>query len=145
MQCARRIENQSDFFSDTIGAQFVSVFARWLYATAGNDDDLVDRSLIEHRIEKGNHLLFRQARHVPYPCRIFIESSTNINLWSGSAWCTQENAATPPLVVVVKKEDTLPICVDYRQLNQMKNEDVYSLPESMRSSHLCTMLTAFRR
>ena len=76
---------------------------------------------------------------------LYRESSTNIYLWSGSAWCTQQNAATPPIVVVVKKDDTLRICVDYRQLNQMKNEDVYSLPESMRSSHLCTMLTAFRR
>ena len=59
----------------TILHQFVSLLARGYEAFAAYDDDVAYTTLIEHRIEMGNSLLFREkARSVPYVLRIFIET-----------------------------------------------------------------------
>ena len=64
--------------SDAIRHQLVSVLARRLDALAVDDDDVGHTTLIEHRIETGNSLPFRQrARPVPYARRIFIERELN--------------------------------------------------------------------
>ena len=64
--------------SDAIRHQLVSVLARRLDAFAVDDDDVGHTTLIEHRIETGNSLPFRQrARPVPYARRIFIERELN--------------------------------------------------------------------
>ena len=63
---------------DSIRHQMVSVLARGLEAFAGNDHDVSQATLIEHRIERGNRLPFRKrARPVPYAFRILIERELN--------------------------------------------------------------------
>ena len=70
-------------FSDSIRHQLVSVLARRLDAFAGDDDDVCHTTLIEHRIETGNSLPFRQrARPVPYACRICIERESSTGCYA---------------------------------------------------------------
>ena len=87
--------------------------------------------MIEHRIETGNSIPFRQrARPVPYARRIFIERELNRLLRLGII--SEENLGecpyASPIVVVAKKDGTLRMCVDYRHLNQMTIKDAYPLP-----------------
>ena len=59
---------------DAVRHQLVSVLARRLDAFAVDDDDVGHTALIEHRIETGNSMPFRQrARPVPDARSIFIE------------------------------------------------------------------------
>ena len=61
--------------SDTIWNQLLSVLLGWLDAFTVDHDDVGYTRQIEHRIETGLHLPFRQhARPVPFARRIFIES-----------------------------------------------------------------------
>ena len=76
--CKVLAEVKIDFIpvSHSIRHQVVSVLARRLDSFAVDDDDGGHTTLIEHRIETGNSLPFRQrARPVPYARRIFIESA----------------------------------------------------------------------
>ena len=69
-------------------------------------------------------------RPVPYARRIFIERELGRLLRLGiiSEANPGECPYASPIVVVAKKDGTLRMCEQYRQLNQMTIKDAYSLP-----------------
>ena len=118
--------------SDSILHELVSVWARRLDASAGDDDDVGYTTLIEHRIETGNSPPFRQqARPIPYLGHIFIDRELNrqLRLCILSQANPGEWPYASPIVVVATKHGTLRMCVDYRQHNQMTSKDAYPLPQ----------------
>ena len=118
--------------SDAIRHQLVRVFARRLDAFAVDHDDVGHTMIIEHRIETGKSLPIRQrARPVPYARRICIERELNSLLRLGII--SEANPGECPYaspIVVVAKDGTIRMWVDYRQLNQMTINDAYPLPRS---------------
>ena len=131
MKCVGGVKIDLISVSDAVRHQLVSVLARRLDAFAVDDDDVGPTALIEHRIETGNSLPFRQmARPVPYARRIFIERELARLLRLGiiSEANRGERPYASPIVVVAKNDGTLRMCGDYRQLNQLPIKDAYPLP-----------------
>ena len=94
-----------------------------------DDEEVGHSTLIEHRFVTGNSLPFRQIdRTVRYLRRIFIERAKHRPTSGHYLRANQgEYPAAFPIEVVAKLDDTVRICVDYMQLNQMRIKDAYLL------------------
>ena len=92
------------------------------------DHDLGFTRLVQHRIELTNDIPFRQ-RHRRIPPSMYQELKSHLqNLLdqkvirkSHSPWCSN-------VVLARKKDQSLRLCIDYRQLNNRTVKDAYALP-----------------
>ncbi len=93
-----------------------------------DDQDLGFTKLVQHRIELTDEIPFRQ-RHRRIPPSVYQELRShlqslldqNIISKSHSPWCSN-------VVVARKKDKSLRLCIDYRQLNNRTIKDAYALP-----------------
>jgi hypothetical protein len=93
-----------------------------------NDYDIGCTHLVEHEINTGDHRPIRQAlRRHPLAHLEVIDEEVNALLRHGiiepaaSAWASN-------LVLIRKKDGSLRMCVDYRNLNAVTCQDTYPLP-----------------
>lgn len=93
-----------------------------------DDQDLGFTKLVQHRIELTDEIPFRQ-RHRRIPPSVYQELRShlqslldqNIISKSHSPWCSN-------VVLARKKDKSLRLCIDYRQLNNRTIKDAYALP-----------------
>ena len=93
-----------------------------------HEDDLGCTSLVQHRVDTGDHNPIKQPpRHLPFSQRETVSSliddmmKKSIIQPSASAWAS-------PIVLVPKRDNTLRFCVDYHKVNAITKKDVYPLP-----------------
>ena len=105
-----------------------SLFHRFSDIFSLSDMDLGRTSLLEHRIELSDTVPFKQ-RHRRIPPAMFSEVKQHLQQMlqagvirhSNSPWCSN-------MVLVRKKDGSLRLCIDYRELNKRTIRDSYSLP-----------------
>ena len=103
-------------------------------------------SVFPHRIETGDSAPVKQAcRRLPYHRRVALKSLLDDLLAKGvikesvSAWAS-------PIVLVPKKDGSVRLCVDYRELNKVTKPDAFPLPridDTIDSLHGCNLFSSF--
>ena len=93
-----------------------------------NDQDLGFTNMVRHQIRLNDEMPFKQ-RHRTIPPGMYEELKahlrnlldTNVIRKSHSPWCSN-------VAMARKKDNSLRLCIDYRQLNQKTIKDSYALP-----------------
>ena len=92
-----------------------------------HEDDLGYTSLVQHRMDTGDHTPIKQSpRRLPFSQRETVSSLIDDMMKKGiiqpsaSAWAS-------PIVLVPKRDNTLQFCVAYRKVNPITKNDVYPL------------------
>ncbi|EYC09496.1 hypothetical protein Y032_0060g3150 [Ancylostoma ceylanicum] len=95
---------------------------------AVEDLELTQTSLVKHEIDTGNTVPIRQrTRPVPLGVRAEFKEMIKGLLERGII----ERSTSPwasPVVLVKKKDGSIRLCVDYRELNKCTKPDAYPLP-----------------
>ncbi|KAK6028431.1 zinc knuckle, partial [Ostertagia ostertagi] len=96
---------------------------------AVTDSELTQTDLVVHDIDTGDHKPIKQkTRPVPFAARKefrgLLKDLVNRGIveQSCSEWAS-------PVVLVKKKDGSLRICIDYRELNKITRQDSYPLPK----------------
>ena len=95
---------------------------------AVNDSELGETNLVEHYIDTGNAKPVRTfPRRLPYALRKELEEELDKLLAIG---CIEQSTSpyASGLVLVRKKDGSLRVCVDYRQVNKDTVPDRYPIP-----------------
>ena len=95
---------------------------------AVNDSELGETNLVEHDIDTGNAKPVRTfPRRLPYALRKELEEELDKLLAIG---CIEQSTSpyASGLVLVRKKDGSLRVCVDYRQVNKDTVPDRYPIP-----------------
>jgi len=102
-------------------SKFSSIFSR-------NDHDIGHTDLVTHRIELENEVPFKQ-RFRRIPPAMFQEVRDHLQQLLASGVIRRSHSPWSSNVVLVRKKDgSLRMCVDYRQLNKITKKDAYALP-----------------
>ena len=118
----------------------------WKHIFSSSDTDIGFVSLVKHKIHLDNEVPFKQ-RHRKIPGGVYDEVrkhlkellDANVIKKSHSPWASN-------IVLVRKKDHSLRLCVDYRQLNSRTVKDSYALPriddilEGLAGSHYFSVL-----
>ncbi|KIH55425.1 hypothetical protein ANCDUO_14417 [Ancylostoma duodenale] len=92
------------------------------------DAELTQTDLVVHEIDTGNHMPIRQKTR-PVPMGTRKEFKGLIKGLVGRGIIEKSNSDwASPVVLVRKKDGTIRLCVDYRQLNKVTTQDSYPLP-----------------
>ncbi|EYC39508.1 hypothetical protein Y032_0653g1175 [Ancylostoma ceylanicum] len=95
---------------------------------AMNDSELTQTDLVTHNIDTGNHPPIKQkTRPVPIGARQEFKQIIK-NLEERGIVRKSRSEWASPVVLVRKKDGTLRLCVDYRELNKVTKHDSYPLP-----------------
>ena len=111
--------------------RLIGIINKNLEAFALDDDDLGCTDLIEHPIDVGANLPFKEKRRpTPYAAREFVQ--TEIDRYKRLGIVSDADLGNCPyssaIVVVPKKDGTYRLCIDYRRLNSQTTKDTYQLP-----------------
>ena len=107
--------------------KFIDLFSGYLGTISKDESDLGQYTGGEHIIETEGRPIKLKSRPIPVHYRNEILKIIEKNLEQGvispsfSPWCA-------PIVVAVKKNGKLRMCVDYRKLNTATKKDVYVIP-----------------
>lgn len=95
---------------------------------AVDDSELTQTHLVAHEIDTGNTAPIRQrTRPVPIGAREKLKAILSDLLERGIIKRSRSPWASP-VVLVRKKDGSLRLCVDYRELNKHTRQDAYPLP-----------------
>ncbi|EYC14487.1 hypothetical protein Y032_0040g234 [Ancylostoma ceylanicum] len=93
-----------------------------------SDLELTQTNLVDHDIDVGGHPPIKQkTRPVPYGIRAEVESM-QIDLKDRKVVEDSQSPWASPIVLVAKKDGTIRLCVDYREVNKVTKKDSYPLP-----------------
>ncbi|EYC19204.1 hypothetical protein Y032_0025g1233 [Ancylostoma ceylanicum] len=93
-----------------------------------SDLELTQTNLVDHDIDVGGHPPIKQkTRPVPYGIRAEVESML-IDLKDRKVIEDSQSSWASPIVLVAKKDGTIRLCVDYREVNKVTKKDSYPLP-----------------
>ncbi|EYC17459.1 hypothetical protein Y032_0030g2061 [Ancylostoma ceylanicum] len=111
-----------------LGNEVIVLIQEYQNVFALTDVELTQTHMIEHDVEVGNHEPIRQkTRPVPLRLRGQVNEmlmdlkKRNIIEESTSPWAS-------PIVLVAKKDGSLRLCVDYREVNKVTKKDSYPIP-----------------
>ncbi|VDO88105.1 unnamed protein product [Haemonchus placei] len=94
-----------------------------------SDAELTQTDLVVHKIDTGDHKPIRQkTRPVPIAARKEFRETIKDLLARGIVERSSSEWASP-VVLVRKKDGTLRVCIDYRELNKVVRQDSYPLPK----------------
>uniref|UniRef100_A0A7I4YM38 RNA-directed DNA polymerase n=1 Tax=Haemonchus contortus TaxID=6289 RepID=A0A7I4YM38_HAECO len=95
---------------------------------AVSDLELSQTDLIKHDIDVGNAAPIRQrTRPVPYAMRVEVDRMLK-DLKKREVIEDSQSPWASPIVLVAKKDGTIRLCVDYREVNKVTKKDSYPLP-----------------
>uniref|UniRef100_A0AC35GGH6 Reverse transcriptase domain-containing protein n=1 Tax=Panagrolaimus sp. PS1159 TaxID=55785 RepID=A0AC35GGH6_9BILA len=101
---------------------------RYHKAFAASDEEFGKTTVTEHVIDTGDARPIKQpARPVPVPMRPEVKKLVE-NLLHQRAIERSSSPWNSPVVLVLKKDGTIRMCVDYRKLNAVTKKDAYPLP-----------------
>ncbi|XGW19137.1 hypothetical protein V3C99_003171, partial [Haemonchus contortus] len=107
----------------------IELMSKFNDAFAVTDAELTQTDLVVHDIDTADHKPIKQkTRPVPFAARKNFKSlikdllNRGIIEQSSSEWAS-------PVVLVKKKDGSLRICIDYRELNKITRQDSYPLPK----------------
>lgn len=107
------------------GKQFITSFQD-IFSSC--DTDVGHATTVQHKIELDNDKPFTQ-RYRRIPPSMFEEVRSHLHQLLRAGIITKSHSPWSSNVVLVKKKNgSLRICVDYRQLNNRTKKDAYSLP-----------------
>ncbi|XGW13215.1 hypothetical protein V3C99_013667, partial [Haemonchus contortus] len=93
------------------------------------DAELTQTDLVVHEIDTGDHKPIRQkTRPVPMAARKEFRETMKDLVGRGIVERSSSEWASP-VVLVRKKDGTLRVCIDYRELNKVIRQDSYPLPK----------------
>ncbi|KAK6012382.1 zinc knuckle [Ostertagia ostertagi] len=96
---------------------------------AVTDAELTQTDLVVHEIDTGDHKPIRQkTRPVPIAARKEFKETIKDLVGRGIVERSSSEWASP-VVLVRKKDGTLRVCIDYRELNKVIRQDSYPLPK----------------
>jgi len=109
-------------------AEVQSVVAEWHNVFSKNDLDVGLTSLVKHRIQLMDETPFKQ-RHRKIPPALFNEVHDHLRQLSDAGIIRKSQSPWASNMVLVRKKDqSLRLCVDFRQLNRRTVKDAYALP-----------------
>ena len=116
---------------EQVRKQLVEVVKENLDAFAGSPTDLGRTSVVVHTIKTGDAKPFRhKLRPIPFARRQYLEQEV-AKLLSIGAVSEADPGACPyasRTVIAPKKDGSLRMCVDYRDINAQTEKDAYPLP-----------------
>ncbi|GBG91526.1 hypothetical protein CBR_g52560, partial [Chara braunii] len=117
------------YVSDEIHRVIVDILTEYQGAISVSDTDIRLSLVIQHEIQTGNH---SPIHCKPYRYSLIERKKVleRIREFEASGWI--ELATGPwsfPVVLVLKKNGAIRICIDYRKLNEITIKDVYPLPQ----------------
>ncbi|CAD6199495.1 unnamed protein product [Caenorhabditis auriculariae] len=103
-------------------SKFTDVFVQ-------DDKDLTQTPVFTHDIELLDDRPIRQkTRHIPFGLRNEFRKTLDEMLSKGVAEPSSSPYASP-VVLVKKKDGTIRVCIDYREINKVIKQDSYPLPK----------------
>ena len=94
------------------------------------DEDIGHCTAVQHRIELTNDIPFKQ-RHRRIPPGMYEEVRQHLRKMLACGIIRKSHSPwASPVVIAKKKDGSLRMCVDYRQLNQRTIKDSYALPRT---------------
>jgi len=112
---------EEKFIATKLVSDFEDVFST-------NDMDVGLTSLVKHNIHLNNYTPFKQ-RYRKIPPAMFAEVQQHIKqLLEAKIIRHSQSSWASNIVLVRKKDSSLRVCVDYRQLNLRTVKDAYALP-----------------
>ena len=116
---------------EQVRKRLVEVVKENLNAFAASPTDLGRTSVVVHTIKTGNAKPFRQKlRPVPFAIRHYLEQEVEKLLAIGAVSEADPGACpyASRTVTTPKKDGTIRLCVDYRDINAQTEKDSYPLP-----------------
>ena len=102
----------------------------WSHVFSQHDLDVGSTDAVKHRIELDNTTPFKQ-RHRRIPPSMYQEVKEHIQeLINGGIVRKSHSPWASNIVLVRKKDNSLRMCVDFRQLNKRTIKDSYALPRT---------------
>ena len=126
-EISAKLDSVGANISETQKQKFIHQFSNYLDTISHDESDLGQYRDGEHVIETEGRPIKLKSRPIPVHYRHEILKIIEKNLEQGvispsfSPWCA-------PIVVAVKKNGKLRMCVDYRKLNAVTKKDVYVIP-----------------
>ncbi|KAK6013854.1 zinc knuckle, partial [Ostertagia ostertagi] len=112
----------------TLSPQMQKIVERNNHVFAVEDSELTQTSLVTHDIDTGDTKPIRQkTRPVPIGARDEFKDILSSLLQRGIIERSTSEWASP-VVLVRKKDGSIRLCIDYRQLNKCTKHDAYPLP-----------------
>ena len=123
-----QIDLGSSNLTDEQRSQVKDFISGWEGVFAQNDLDIGFTNLVKHKILLDNYEPFKQ-RHRKIPPAMYSEVRQHIKqLLDAGIIRKSQSPWASNIVLVRKKDNSLRLCVDYRQLNKRTVRDAYALP-----------------
>jgi transposase InsO family protein len=108
--------------------EVLEFLSKWEDVFSQNDLDIGITSLVKHQIHLADDTPFRQ-RHRRIPPHMYEEVKEHLEqLLEGGIIRKSHSPWASNMVLVRKKDGSLRVCVDYRELNAKTVKDAYTLP-----------------
>lgn len=123
-----KIDFESTALDEKLCQELKTFLLRWGDIFSHGDLDIGLTSLVKHRINLSNETPFKQ-RHRHIPSGVIEEVRQHLQQLLGCGVIRRSCSPWASNMVLVRKKDgTLRICVDYRELNKHTVKDSYALP-----------------
>ena len=110
------------------GKEVVKFLSEWKDIFSQNDLDIGFTGLVKHQINLSDNTPFKQ-RHRRVPPNLYGEVKEHLEqLLEGGIIRKSHSPWASNMVLVRKKDGSLRVCVDYRELNVKTIKDAYTLP-----------------
>lgn len=122
------INVNSEALTELQKKEVVNFLSQWKDIFSQNDLDIGFTNLVKHRINLSDSTPFKQ-RHRRIPPNMYGEVKEHLQqLLEGGIIRKSHSPWASNMVLVRKKDNSLRVCVDYRQLNANTVKDAYTLP-----------------
>ena len=114
--------------SATESSKVTDLLTRWHHVFSHSDTDVGHTDIVQHKIDLLDERPFKQ-RYRRIPPALLNEVRDHLQqLYNAGIIQPSHSPYASNLVIVRKKDNTIRLCIDYRQLNNITRKDAYALP-----------------